>query len=431
MVHRLRAVSDVLSANFFVLPAIAVLVAFVAGRLAVGVDAGEWVGESTVASARSVLSTVAGATITFAAISFSVSLLIMQQGSSQFSPRVIHELTRDPFNRRVIAVVLATFTYCLVTLQRVRGPIADGGDEVVPSFAVAVGVVLGVIAVLAVVAAIHHTSRKLDVSEILSGIVDNAVEAATLTDDEELKIVAAETVPEPPAAIPATVIRFADDGWVRQIDRRTLLTAAAPGGTVRMGTDTGRYAIRHAELCTIWPAVPDDRLDDVAATARRAVRLGPTRTMSEDSGYGVRQLVDVALKALSPGVNDPTTAQDAIFHLGTVLITRLTARPVPTAFRDAEGRCLLAPKAMTDAELAELSLAELRVAAVPQPTVCLYLLEMTAEIVDAARAHQAGDRVGPFIEQATLLVAAVDAAGGLDHDRRRVREGYERRFGEA
>ncbi len=425
--HRLRALSDTLRASFFFLPAVTVVVAFVAGRLAVGVDVGKWVGDATVDSARAVLATVASATITFASISFSVSLLIMQQGSSQFSPRVIHGLTRDPFNRRVIAFVLATFTYCLVVLQRVRGPLTDDGEEVVPRFAVAAGLVLGVFAVLAVAAAIHHTSRQLDVSEILGGIVDEAVRALETPVIDELQRV--ETTTEPPSGTPSTVVRFTGDGWVRQIDRADLLGAATPGSVVRLETETGRYAIRSTALCTIWPAVPADRLDAVTDEIRGTVRLGPTRTMSEDSGYGIRQLVDVAIKALSPGVNDPTTAQDAIFHLGTVLAARLTSPPVPTGYEDEHGRRLLAPHAMTDDELAELAVAELRRDAADRPAVCVYLLEMIADVVDAARSNGAASRVAPFLEQARLLLAAAEAAGGLDHDRRRVRRSFEQRFG--
>ncbi|MBA3604805.1 MAG: DUF2254 domain-containing protein, partial [Acidimicrobiia bacterium] len=201
MVQRLRVLSDTLSANFFVLPAVAVILAFWLGRVAVGFDAGAWVGEATVDSARAVLSTVAAATITFAAISFSVSLLIIQQGSSQFSPRVIHGLTRDPFNRRVIAFVLATFTYCLVVLQRVRGPLEDGGDEVVPSSAVALGVVAGIAAVLAVVGAIHHTSRKMYISEILGGIVNDALDA-TRADIGELRPI--DPIPPPDDELAST-----------------------------------------------------------------------------------------------------------------------------------------------------------------------------------------------------------------------------------
>ena len=98
---------------------------------------------STVASARSVLSTVAGATMTFAAIAFSISLLIIQQASSQFSPRVVHTLFRDPFNKRVMGLVMGTFTYCLVVLRSVRSFGEPGGDVVIPNLSVAIAVLLG------------------------------------------------------------------------------------------------------------------------------------------------------------------------------------------------------------------------------------------------------------------------------------------------
>lgn len=424
-IQRLRATSDRLASSFFFLPAVAVVVAFVAARLLVGVEAGDWVGRSTVDSARSVLSTTAAATITFASITFSVSLLIMQQGSNQFSPRVIHGLVRDPFNRRVIALVVGTFTYCLVSLQRVRGPLAEGGEEVVPELAVAVGLLLGVLAVLAVVAAINHTSRKMDVSVILAGIVAEAtaVPAEPSTDDR-FRIAPAAAAPTPEGQ-PVTLVRFDTDGWVQQIDRRGLLALTDPGSTIRLETDAGRYAIRGTALCTIWPAVADDRLTEITADARRRVHVGSTRTMSEDPGYGIRQLVDVALRALSPGINDPTTAQDAIFHLGTVLVARLTSPPAPTAYGDDQDRHLLTPHALTDDDLAELALAELRGATRNLPTVAIYLLQMIGLVVDAATANGGDDRVEAFRRHARLIVDTVNAGDALDIDRRRVQDTFD------
>jgi len=350
----------------------------------------------------------------------------MQQGSSQFSPRVIHGLIRDPFNRRVIAMVVGTFTYCLVSLQRVRGPLAEGGEEVVPELSVAIGLLLGVLSVLAVVAAINHTSRKMDVSVILGGIVDQATAVATTpATDDHFRI--ASDRPWASAGQPVTVVRFDTDGWVQQIDRRGLLELADAGSTIRLDTDTGRYAIRATPLCTIWPAVPGDRLEELGNHARRLVRVGSTRTMSEDPGYGIRQLVDVALRALSPGINDPTTAQDAIFHLGTVLVDRLTSPPVPTAYEDDQGRQLLTPHALTDDDLAELALAELRRAA-SQPAVAVYLLQMIGLAVDAATASGGGGRTPAFVEQARLIVDTVDTADVLDIDRRRVQQTYDDLF---
>ena len=94
---------------------------------------------STVDSARAVLSTIAGATITFAGIAFSVSLLIIQLASSQYSPRVVHTLFRDPFNRRVMGLVVGTFTYCVIVLRSVRSPLEQGGQPIIPNLSVARG----------------------------------------------------------------------------------------------------------------------------------------------------------------------------------------------------------------------------------------------------------------------------------------------------
>ncbi len=419
--ERLRGVADSIRSNFFVLPALAVLVAFVGARFAVGVDVGTWVGEATVDSARAVLSTVAAATITFASITFSVALLIMQQGSAQFSPRVIPGLTRDPFNRRVIAVVVGTFTYCLVVLQRVRAPLTDDGEAVIPSFATWLGLIFGLGAVLAVVAAIHHTAQQMDVSKILGAIVSEAVRTPVtvsgLTVTERL---------DPPSGLPSTVVRFDQSGWVRQVDVDALMAIARPGGTIRLETIAGRYAIPSTVVATIWPAVDHADHDAAADRVRDAVKLGPTRTMVEDAAYGIRQLVDVALKALSPGINDPTTAQDAIFHLGTLLVARLTS-PMPAfAYAGDGGRRLLMPQAFTDAELAELAIGELRLAAADKPTVCIYLFEMIADVGEALTGN---GRDAQLIEQATLLLGDAAHAGMPAHEVRRVREAYVARFG--
>ena len=417
--ERLRGVADSIRSNFFVLPALAVLVAFVGARFAVGVDVGSWVGEATVDSARAVLATVAAATITFASITFSVALLIMQQGSAQFSPRVIPGLTRDPFNRRVIAVVVGTFTYCLVVLQRVRAPLTDDGEAVIPSFATWLGLILGLGAVLAVVAAIHHTAQQMDVSKILGAIVSEAVRTPVtvsgLTATERL---------DPPSGVPSTVVRFDQSGWVRQVDLDALLAIAPTGWDHPTGNH--RRPLRDPV---------DGRGDDLAGRhddargadrVRDAVKLGPTRTMVEDAAYGIRQLVDVALKALSPGINDPTTAQDAIFHLGTLLVARLTSALPALAYAGDGGRRLLMPQAFTDAELAELAIGELRLAAADKPTVCIYLFEMIADVGEALAGN---GRDAQLIEQATLLLGDAAHAGMPAHEVRRVREAYAARFG--
>jgi uncharacterized membrane protein len=418
---RLRHLLEALRTNFFVLPAVGVVVGFVAARLAVGVHIGSWAGEATVDSARAVLSTLAAATITFASITFSVALLIIQQGSAQFSPRVIPGLTRDPFNRRVIAIVVGSFTYFLVSLQRVRAPLSEGGEAVVPSFAVSLGVVLGLVSVLAVVAAIHHTAQQMDVSSILSTIV---AQGTARRADLPPGLRSSSNVGAPIGS-PGSVVRFDEAGWVRQVDLAALIDLAEDAGTVRLHTVPGRYAMPGTIAVTMWPAVEQSRLSDVAQRVRSAIMLGPTRTMADDRTYAVRQLVDVALKALSPGVNDPTTAQDAIFHLGTLLVDRLSSDPDPIAVEDDRQRRVLVPEAVSDDDLADLALAELRGAAADKPAVCRYLLAMIADVGEAVGQH----RAEPFTAQAALLLASVEHEDLAVHDRDIVRRDYARRFG--
>jgi uncharacterized membrane protein len=110
-------------------------------------------------SARAVLGVIAGATIAFAGIAFSVSLLLISQSSSQYSPRVVHGLFRDPFNKRVMGVVIGTFTYCLVVLRAVRSPLDGVGNAVIPSLSIAVALLLGITTILSIVGFISHAAH--------------------------------------------------------------------------------------------------------------------------------------------------------------------------------------------------------------------------------------------------------------------------------
>lgn len=134
-------------------------------------------------------------------------------------------------------------------------------------------------------------------------------------------------------------IRFTRTGWIQQIDFDAVIEAIAPGTTLRLDTSPGRYAIAGTVLATVDPEPVDpDRLE---AAINEAMLIGATRTMQQDAPYALRQLADVALKALSPGINDPTTTQDAIFHLAAVLaelIRRDPPPPVVRARRQAPGR---------------------------------------------------------------------------------------------
>ncbi len=174
----------------------------------------------------------------------------------------------------------------------------------------------------------------------------------------------------------------------------------------------------------MWPGPSDG--DDATKDARAAVHVGRARTLQQDASYGIRQLADVALKALSPGVNDPTTAQDAIFHIASVLRAFLHHDP-PSQDVTEDGRRLILAQAAGWEQLIGLAFDEVRIAAAPYPSVVIYLLESIALLRRAL--GRASDDVARILDQhASLIMQAAADAGLARHDLGRVEHIYERHF---
>lgn len=432
---RLSSLSERLRNSLFFIPVAYVLGAVVLGVLSVQFDrrlvtatADLPLGlSSTVDSARAILGTVASATITFAGIAFSISLLVIQLASSQYSPRVVRGLLRDPFTKQIMGVVIGTFTYCLVVLRAVRGPLEDDGTPVIPSISVGVALLLGVVSILAIIAFINHSAQSMDVSRILSRAADEGVAAARrLWDDEPATGSDPERLPEPPPD--HLVVTHDADGWVQDIDFASVAASAPPGGTTRLEIEVGRYAVAGTPLCRIWPR-PDDP-ERSCDQARRSIVSGDSRTVEKDVGYAVRQLADVALRALSPGINDPTTAQDAVFHLGSVLRELLRRHPPRLVSPADEDRVLLRPQRRDHVELIDVAFDEVRLAAVGMPTVCVYLLEVLQLLEQAIDTDGRPPAARAAIHrQAALIRAGADRADLGEHDVERIRDAHDRRFG--
>ena len=290
---RISSLLERLRSSLFFVPMVGVFAATVLGLAALSVDrrVGTTFADlplgftSTVESARTLLGVIAGATISFAGIAFSVSLLIIQLASSQFSPRVMHTLFRDPFNKRVMALVVGTFTYCVVVLRSVRSAFDPGGDPVIPNIAVAIAGILGIATILAIVAFINHSAHAMDISEILDRIRRETTEQIrsewTPTDPG----VGSDGVALPIPVEPVTVIRAHRSGWIQQIDPAAILDRLPDGSTARVATEAGRYAIEGARLMTISPPIDSA---DLTRELLAAFVIGQTRTMQRDVTYGLR-----------------------------------------------------------------------------------------------------------------------------------------------
>ena len=148
--------------------------------------------------------------------------------------------------------------------------------------------------------------------------------------------------------------------------------------------------------------------------------------MQQDVAYGVRQLADVALKAMSPGINDPTTAHEAISHLGTVLADLLHRQPPSGRLEGKNGEVILIPHATTHEELVGLAFDELRIASADQPTVLIYLLDVLLQVEQSLAELERPRAVRALRGQADLIRALNETADVQEQDRERVREAYAR-----
>lgn len=432
---RFGAALDRFRGSLFPVPVAFVVVGAILGQALVQLD--RWltdrgrtlsfVPDATAESARAVLSTVATATIGIAGIAFSISLLIIQLASSQYSPRIVHSLFRDPFTKRVMGVVLGTFTYCLVVMGSVHNPGELGGDAVVPTVSVGVALALGLLSVLATVGFIDHSAHSMDVSKLLHRVTTESLQSAEQS-WPAAGVHDAEPEGDPPVE-PGFSVTFDRNGWIQRVDSEALLAVIPAGGTVWLESAVGRYALAGRTMVELWPVPPPGDQPAVTAAVRGAVHVGATRTMHQDPAFGIRQLVDVALRALSPAVNDPTTAQDAIFHVAAVL-RDLLERDSPSRTRaGAGGRRLLRHELPDHAEIVGLAFDELRPVAANQPTVCIYLLEALHVLGDSPAVAASPERMELLHTQARLVLEACERADPVAYDLHRVRAAYARRFG--
>lgn len=347
MVARLRQLAHDLENRLLLVPGLFVLGAVILAPVMAGID-GAIDDEAlprmlvtTVEGGRAILSAIAGGLITSTTLLLSLVLVAVQLAASQFSPRTLQDWTGDRTQQVAIGLVLGTSVYSLLVLRGTRqvGE-ADSATAFVPHLSVMLAVVLGVLSLVAVLRAVDDLTTRLRVGSVIDRITDRTVAMIEQTDDER-EGTWEGIEPAGPGAIrsesadrvPATSTR---SGWVQQLDEQALLRAIPSGAAAELTVGVGSFVLHDAPL--LW--LDTDPGEDRVAAIRDAIVIGDERTLQQDVGFGVLQLVDVAVRALSPGVNDPNTAIDVVSHLGVVLLA-LWERPVPPPIRTADGSTLL------------------------------------------------------------------------------------------
>ena len=273
-------------------------------------------------AARTVLDAVAGSLITVTSLTFSLTVVTLQLASGQFSPRLLRTFTRDLFVQATLALFLATFTYALTVLRTVRTA-SDGQALFVPRLSVTFGFVLAVASVLGLVLFLAHLARQIRVETMLRNVhADATATANRVLEDAAPPGSAYRTMPRPP--VTARPVMAPGSGFLTGVNAPALLAAAADADAIIvLDAYPGDSLVEGTPIAWTWPREPGDfdarELDRLTDCVRRAVSVGFERTATQDIGFGLRQLTDVANKALSPGINDPTTAVHALGHSAALL----------------------------------------------------------------------------------------------------------------
>ena len=293
------------------------------------------------------LSAIATSVMTVGGVAFSMTIVVVQLASTQFSPRVVRSFLRSRIIQFVLGAYLGTFTYAILVLRRVSVKAGDVGDSerFVPAISVGVAVVLAIGCMALLVVFIHHVSRSVQVPQLVGGIVDEAIAAARHLYPEGIGDEAEDdSPPAPPAAHPPDAKEGADvvassSGYLEYVDDEAF-SSLPPRVVVRILMKTGDYVCEGDPVARLFPA---DAVDEaVCQQAARAFSVFSERTVRQDVGFAIQVIVDVAVRALSPGVNDPTTAVYCVNELGRVLSV-LSSRRFPSDTRAVGDVTVIAP----------------------------------------------------------------------------------------
>ena len=427
---RIAALKERLRQSLWFLPAAAVVLALAAGFVLgrVQVPAGgdlDWLlfsGDND--SARALLSTLLGAFVTVTGVVFSLTIVALQIASQQFSPRLLRTFLRDRGTQGALSTFLATCAYIAAVLQALPTDTSE-----VPRAGVSVAMLLALASLAMLVYFIHHITQSIRVESIMLGAERETVHAIRRIHPDPVQDAPREPHPQPP---PDAAVLLADrSGYLQAVDLSKLVDAAVEADAlIRLNPKVGSHVARGELLGWIWPADPAGTLADQRGLEVRvgdALQLGFDRTMLQDVTFGLGQLVDIAIRAISPAINDPRTAVEATHHL-SVLVCELGPRHLDWLVgTDEAGRVRAVVERPSFADYLGLALDQIRRYGAGEPLVTTSLLELlgdSAGAVDVRRRDALDRHVGLIVEAAEMATAqGADLAQVLaaaDEARRRI-----------
>ncbi len=383
-----------------------------------------WVNNGTADAARQILTAIAAAVITVVTLVFSITIVALTLASTQFGPRMLRNFVRDRGTQVTLGTFVATFVYATLAL----GSVAHGSrGDFVPhlSVTVALGLVLASLGVL--IYFIHHIAKSIQLPQVIASIAGDL----SLAIDAEIVSGArsAAVAVEAGASVTELLHRMAESGvavpaprsgYLQFVAYDTLVgIAARSGAVVQLLYRPGHFVVEGLPLATVWPG------DAAAGVARRLERshvTGPHRTLTQDLAFAIDQLVEIAIRALSPAVNDTFTALTCIDWLGDALC-KISVRWNPrTVHRDDHGNIRVILAEVRYERFVERAFDKIRQAGRGMPAVMIRQLDALSRVMQYTSTEE--QRASLF-EQADMLLESSEESVAADPDRVDVRRRYD------
>ncbi|MDQ6776463.1 MAG: DUF2254 domain-containing protein [Actinomycetota bacterium] len=381
-----------------------------------------WVIEGGADPARQILTALAAAVITVVGVVFSIMIVTLTLASTQFGPRMLRNFIRDRGTQLTLGTFVATFVYATLVLVSIPGPGRDG-RQFVPHLSITVSVALVGLSMGVLIYFIHHIATSIQLPQVIASIAGDLSRAIDAERGELVTLEAGPSVAElltrmrtGGGTVPAPA-----SGYLQFIRHRTLVRLATEkGAVVRLLYRPGHFLVQGHSMAVVWPA---QAAEAVTQELRRAHVTGPNRTLTQDLAFAFDQLVEIAIRALSPAVNDTFTALTCIDWLGESLC-KVTTRWEPTrVHRDSHGFVRVITAHVSYAGLVERAFEKIRQAGRGMPAVLIRQLDALTKIME--HTSQIEEREILLRQAAMILQASVESvpepADGADvqreHDR--------------
>ena len=372
----------------------AVLLSWLAFRIDIQVDATGfvwWLNQGSAEEAGRLLSALLGSLITMATLVISITMVVLTLAAGQLGPRLIRNFVGDRRTQLVIGLFIGTIVYILLIFRLLDSDLAN---DAVPHFAVTLASGLVLCCLLALIFYVHHLSRSIVADTMVNRVgeeLDRAIRSNLRDAKDDVPTLVAHR-----SGAPART-GFQSSGYVQAIDYAGLAAAAAEhDALIEVLVRPGHHVLAGRTHAHVWPAAALD--DGLSQAIGEAVAIGRDRTAFQDIEFSVRQLVEIAVRALSPGINDPFTAIAVVDRLAAALASAMQRGEAQSIWNDDDGqaRIVLAAASSFDG-LADLAFNQIRQAAAGHADVLISLMDALAALAETPRTEtQRGGAAAPY-----------------------------------